>query len=112
MYSDYRPPGQNDFVEVYGPAKEDTILLPDSVVGPIFAFIVDDVTSARAEILATGIELLRKSSGQPTDWAGSSCGYRMETHIALNKSLSERKHCLTKRQWTGEYAAHFLGFVY
>jgi catechol 2,3-dioxygenase-like lactoylglutathione lyase family enzyme len=52
------PTGQNDFVEVYGPIKQDTNLLPDSAAGPNVAFIVDDVVGARTEIVATGIELL------------------------------------------------------
>jgi len=52
------PSGPNDFVEVFGPAKQDTNLLPDSGGKPIIAFIVDDVVSAHAEVAATDIELL------------------------------------------------------
>ena len=52
------PTGSYDFVEVYGPEKQDTNLLPDSEGKPIIAFIVDDVVGARAEVAATDIELL------------------------------------------------------
>ena len=50
--------GRRDFVEVYGPEKQDTSLFPDSAVGAVVAFIVDDIVSARAEVAAAGIELL------------------------------------------------------
>ena len=52
------PSGPNDYVEVYGPSKRDANLFPDSVTGPVVAFMVDDVVSARAEVTAAGIELL------------------------------------------------------
>jgi len=64
------PSGSNDFVEVYGPAKQDTNLLPDSAVGPIIAFIVDDVIGARAEILAKNIEVLSE-----VIWAAEGFGW-------------------------------------
>jgi len=70
MCSDYRPPGQNDFVEVYGPTKQDTNLLPDSIAGPIVAFIVDDVVAAPAEVGAKGIELLSE-----VIWAAEGFGW-------------------------------------
>ena len=56
------PSGQNDFVEVYGPANQDTNLLPDSAAGPIVAFLVDDVVGAHAEIAMAGIELLSSTA--------------------------------------------------
>jgi len=52
------PTGKNDFVEVFGPAKRDENLYPESVVGPLVAFIVDDVVSARAEVVEKKIEVL------------------------------------------------------
>ena len=64
------PSGQNDFVEVYGPVKQDTNLLPDSAAGPVVAFIVDDIVSARAEIGATGIDLL-----SDVIWAADGFGW-------------------------------------
>lgn len=64
------PSGSNDFVEVYGPAKQDTNLLPDSAVGPIVAFIVDDVVGARAEIVAKNIEVLSE-----VIWAAEGFGW-------------------------------------
>ena len=64
------PTGSNDFVEVYGPAKQDNNLLPDSAVGPLVAFIVDDVVSARAEIVAKNIEVLSE-----VFWAAEGFGW-------------------------------------
>ena len=64
------PTGSNDFVEVYGPAKRDTNLLPDSAVGPIVAFIVDDLVSARAEIVAKNIGVLGE-----VFWAAEGFGW-------------------------------------
>ena len=64
------PTGSNDFVEVYGPAKQDSNLLPDSVVGPIIAFIVDDVVTARAEVVAKKIEVLSE-----VFWASEGFGW-------------------------------------
>lgn len=52
------PSGRNDFVEVFGPAMQDSNLYPDTATGPLIAFIVDDVVSAHAEVAAAGIELL------------------------------------------------------
>lgn len=52
------PTGKNDFVEVFGPAKQDTNLYPDSATGIIVAFIVDDVVGAHTEVAAAGVELL------------------------------------------------------
>jgi catechol 2,3-dioxygenase-like lactoylglutathione lyase family enzyme len=64
------PSGQNDFIEVYGPTKQGTNLLPDSAIGPIVAFIVDDVVGARAEIIATNIEVLSE-----VIWAAEGFGW-------------------------------------
>jgi len=64
------PSGSNDFVEVYGPTKQDTNLFPDSAVGPIVAFIVDDVVGARAEIVAKNIEVLSE-----VIWAAEGFGW-------------------------------------
>jgi len=52
------PTGKNDFVEVFGPAKQDPNLYPDSATGLIVAFIVEDLLSAHAEIEVAGIEIL------------------------------------------------------
>lgn len=52
------PTGKYDFVEIFGPTKQDPNLYPDSATGLIIAFIVDDVVGAHTEIAATGIELL------------------------------------------------------
>jgi catechol 2,3-dioxygenase-like lactoylglutathione lyase family enzyme len=52
------PTGENDFVEIFGPAQQNPNLYPDSATGIIVAFIVDDVLDAHAEIAATNIELL------------------------------------------------------
>jgi catechol 2,3-dioxygenase-like lactoylglutathione lyase family enzyme len=52
------PTGENDFVEIFGPARQNPNLYPDSATGIIVAFIVDDVLGAHAEIAATNIELL------------------------------------------------------
>jgi len=52
------PTGKNDFVEIYGPTRQDPNFFPDSVTGPLVAFIVDDVVGAHAEMAAAGVELL------------------------------------------------------
>ena len=52
------PTGKNDFVEVFGPSKQDPNLYPDSATGLIMAFIVDDILNAHTEIMASDIELL------------------------------------------------------
>ena len=52
------PSGKNDFVEIFGPTKQDPNLYPDSAGGLIIAFIVDDVVGAHTEIAAAGGELL------------------------------------------------------
>ena len=52
------PTGKNDFVEVFGPTKQDPNLYPDSATGLVIAFIVDDIVAAHAEIAATGVEQL------------------------------------------------------
>ena len=52
------PSGRQDFVEVYGPEKQDPRLFPTSTDGALVAFIVDDIVSARAEVAAAGIELI------------------------------------------------------
>ena len=52
------PTGKNDFVEVFGPAKQDPNLYPEAAAATLIAFIVDDVVGAYAEIEAADIELL------------------------------------------------------
>lgn len=52
------PSGKNDFVEVFGPTRQDPNFFPDSAGGLMVAFIVDDVVGAHAEIAAAGGELL------------------------------------------------------
>jgi len=64
------PSGSNDFVEVFGPAKQDANLLPDSAVGPIVAFIVEDVVGAHAEIVAKNIEVMSE-----VIWAAEGFGW-------------------------------------
>lgn len=64
------PSGKNDFVEVFGPEKQDTNLYPESASGPLIAFIVDDVASAYAEVTAAGIESLGD-----VYWAGEGFGW-------------------------------------
>ena len=64
------PTGKNDFVEVFGPAKQDTNLYPDAATGIIVAFIVDDVVSAYAEVTETDTELLSE-----VIWIGDGFGW-------------------------------------
>jgi catechol 2,3-dioxygenase-like lactoylglutathione lyase family enzyme len=64
------PTGNNDFVEVFGPAKRDPNLYPDAAVGPLIAFIVDDVAGARAEVAAAGVEVL-----SDVIWAADGFGW-------------------------------------
>jgi hypothetical protein len=64
------PSGPHDSIKVYGPTKRDTNLFPDSAAGPVVAFIVDDVVSARAEGAVAGIELLGDLV-----WAGDGFGW-------------------------------------
>lgn len=52
------PTGENDFVEIFGPTKQDPNLFPEAVTGILVAFIVEDVVGARAELAAQGIDLL------------------------------------------------------
>ena len=64
------PTGKNDFVEVFGPAKQDPNLYPESATGPLIAFIVDDLAGAHAEVAAAGIELL-----SDVIWVGDGFGW-------------------------------------
>jgi len=64
------PTGKNDFVEVFGPSKQDPKLYPESAGSPLVAFIVEDVVSARAEVEAAGIELLSE-----VIWVGENFGW-------------------------------------
>jgi hypothetical protein len=91
------PSVRDDFVEVYGPAKQDTSLIPDSVAGPIIAFIVDDVFSAHAEVAAAGIELLSEVIWLADGFGSFFLGHRMATSIALNKFQNERQDCSKNR---------------
>ena len=50
--------GERDFVEVYRPGEYDERLLPAAASGPAVAFAVDDLVSARAELLSAGIEIV------------------------------------------------------
>jgi catechol 2,3-dioxygenase-like lactoylglutathione lyase family enzyme len=52
------PSGKNDFVEIFGPTKQDPNLYPASASGIIVAFIVDDLVGAFAEMAAADVELL------------------------------------------------------
>jgi catechol 2,3-dioxygenase-like lactoylglutathione lyase family enzyme len=64
------PTGKNDFVEIYGPANQDSDLYPDSASGVLIAFIVDDVVGAHAEVAAADIEILGDIV-----WAADSFGW-------------------------------------
>lgn len=64
------PTGKNDFVEVFGPSKQDPNLFPDTAGSPLVAFIVEDVVSARAEVEAAGTELLSE-----VIWVGDNFGW-------------------------------------
>lgn len=53
------PSGKGDYVEVYGPEKQNPSLFPDEIEdGNLVAFAVDDVVGARGEVAAAGAELL------------------------------------------------------
>ena len=64
------PTGEKDFVEVYGPTNQDTNLFPDYAQSPLVAFIVEDVVSARTEVVASGIEVLSE-----VIWVGENFGW-------------------------------------
>ena len=64
------PSGKNDFVEIFGPAKQDPNLYPDAAGALMVAFIVDDVAAAHAEVAAAGVELLGD-----VFWAGEGFGW-------------------------------------
>jgi catechol 2,3-dioxygenase-like lactoylglutathione lyase family enzyme len=51
--------GNRDFVEVFSTADRDERVFPhEAGSGPLVAFAVDDLTSARDELVAAGVELL------------------------------------------------------
>lgn len=51
--------GNRDFVEVFSTADRDERLFPhEAGSGPLVAFAVDDLPSARDELIAAGVELL------------------------------------------------------
>jgi catechol 2,3-dioxygenase-like lactoylglutathione lyase family enzyme len=50
--------GERDLVEVYRPGRYDERLLPAAATGPTVAFLVDDLTAARAELIAGGTEIV------------------------------------------------------
>ena len=53
------PSGQRDYVEVFGPEKQDASLFPTAVGdGILVAFAVDDIVGAREELAAAGVELI------------------------------------------------------
>ncbi len=64
------PSGEHDFVEVYGPEKQDAALFPDGAVGAVVAFIVDDLAGAHEEVAAAGVDLLGDLV-----WAGEGFGW-------------------------------------
>ena len=64
------PSGKNDFVEVYGPGKQDSSFFPESVDGLLVAFIVDDVAAAYDEVVAAGAEPLGE-----VFWAAEGFGW-------------------------------------
>ena len=50
--------GDRDLVEVYRPGAYDQRLLPADATGPTVAFAVDDLLTARAELIAAGTEIV------------------------------------------------------
>ena len=50
--------GDRDLVEVYRPGHYDERLLPAVATGPTVAFAVDDLLAARAELVASKIEIV------------------------------------------------------
>jgi len=50
--------GDRDFFEVYHPGDYDERLLPAAATGPTVAFAVDDLVTARAELVASGVEIV------------------------------------------------------
>ena len=53
------PSGKGDYVEVYGPEKQNASLFPAEIKdGLLVAFAVDDIVGARAELAAVDVELI------------------------------------------------------
>ena len=50
--------GDRDLVEVYRPGRYDERLLPAATTAPTVAFAVDDLLAARAELVASGTEIV------------------------------------------------------
>ncbi len=51
--------GKADYVEVYGPEKQDASLFPAEITeGVLVAFAVDDIVGAREELAAADVELI------------------------------------------------------
>ena len=63
------PAADHDYVEVIGPAAEESDFERQYyTTGPVVGFVVDDIVQARTELAAAGIELLGEitwSSGMP-----------------------------------------------
>jgi len=65
------PSGDHDYVELIGPAAEDSEFeTAYYTTGPVVGLLVDDIVAARAELAAAGIELL----GEIT-WSDRTPGY-------------------------------------
>jgi catechol 2,3-dioxygenase-like lactoylglutathione lyase family enzyme len=53
------PSGRSDFVEVFGPERENASVFPAEVSeGIVVAFAVDDIAGAREELAAAKVELI------------------------------------------------------
>lgn len=77
------PSGDRDLLEVFGPRDVDERVVPAEFEhGVLVAFAVDDVVSARDELVAAGIELIGELvsgadiTGDPADQDWSWCFFR------------------------------------
>jgi hypothetical protein len=53
------PSGKSDYIEVYGPEKQDASLFPAEIEdGLLVAFAVDDIVGSREELAAADVELI------------------------------------------------------
>ena len=53
------PSGKSDYVEVYGPEKQNASLFPPEIEdGLLVAFAVDDIVGAREELATADVELI------------------------------------------------------
>ena len=65
------PSGQRDYVEVYGPEKQNASFFPTEIEdGIVVAFAVGDIVAAREELAAAEVELIGDLV-----WAGDGYGW-------------------------------------